>query len=157
MSDTPARPTPEQLALFADGFNQSPPMRYLGLRLSFSPEGDKVLVTLPEVRPEHQGGLGTHAINGGIISAMFDYAIGCTAALVDPTRRCATMQLSTSFERPVRGTTARVEATIDSMGTSTLFASARMYDAQGMVCARCQGVVKMSQLKWAAGHSPAVG
>ncbi|QRN95129.1 PaaI family thioesterase [Archangium violaceum] len=155
MSDTQARPTQEQLDRFAELFNQSQTMRFFGLRLSF-PQGEKVVVTLPEVRPEHRGGLGTAAINGGVISAMFDYAIGCTPALLDPSRRSATMQLSISFERPLRGDTVRAEATIDNAGTTTLFASARLYDAQGQVCARCQGVVKFSQLKWASGESPAV-
>jgi uncharacterized protein (TIGR00369 family) len=155
MSDAESRPTQEQLDRYAEQFNQSQTMRLMGLRLSF-PQGEKVVISLPEVRPEHRGGLGTVAINGGIISAMFDYAIGCTPALVDPTRRCATMQLSVSFERPLRGNTVRAEATIDSIGTSTLFASARMYDEKGQVCARCQGVVKISQMKWASGESPAV-
>lgn len=155
MSDTQARPTQEQLDRFAELFNQSQTMRLFGLRLSF-PQGEKVVITLPEVRPEHRGGLGTAAVNGGVIAAMFDYAIGCTPALLDPSRRAATMQLSMSFERPLRGDTLHVEATIDNAGTSTLFASARLYDAQGHVCARCQGVVKVSQLKWASGESPAV-
>ena len=155
MSDAESRPTQEQLDRYAEQFNQSQTMRLLGLRLSF-PQGEKVVITLPEVRSEHRGGLGTAAINGGIISAMFDYAIGCTPALVDPTRRCATMQMSVSFERPLRGHTVRAEATIDSVGTSTLFASARMYDEKGHVCARCQGVVKVSRMKWASGESPAI-
>ena len=156
MSDTPARPTQEQLDRYAELFTHSPTMRLLGLRVSF-PRGEKVVIRLPEVHPEHRGGLGTAAVNGGVIAAMFDYAIGCSAALVDPTRRAATMQLSISLERPLRGDSIHAEATLDSVGTSTLFASARMYDAQGQVCARCQGVVKLSQMKWASGHSPAVG
>ncbi len=155
MSDAETPPTQEQLDRYAEQFNQSQTMRFYGARLSF-PQGQKVVVTLPEVRPEHRGGLGTAAINGGIIAALFDYAIGCTPALRDPTRRAATMQLSMSFERPLLGDTVRAEATIDSAGTSTLFASARMYDAQGQVCARCQGVVKLSRMKWASGQSPAV-
>ncbi|HEX8436675.1 PaaI family thioesterase [Archangium sp.] len=155
MSDTETRPTQEQLDTYAEHFNQSQTMRLFGLKLSF-PRGEKVVVTLPEVRTEHRGGLGTAAVNGGVIAAMFDYAIGCTPALKDPTRRAATMQLSLSFERPVRGDVVRAEATIDSAGSSTLFASARMYDAQGQVCARCQGVVKLSQMKWASGQSPAI-
>lgn len=155
MSDAEARPTQEQLDRYAEQFNRSQTMRLFGAQLSF-PQGEKVVVSLPEVRAEHRGGLGTSAINGGIISALFDYAIGCTPALRDPTRRAATMQLSMSFERPVRGDTVRIEATIDNAGTSTLFASARMYDAEGQVCARCQGVVKLSRMKWASGDSPAV-
>lgn len=155
MSDAPPRPTQEQLDRYAEHFNQSQTMRLLGLRVSF-PQGEKVVITLPEVRPEHRGGLGTTAINGGVLATMFDYAIGCAAALLDPTRRAATMQLSMSFERPVLGNSVCAEATIDSAGTSSLFASARIHDAQGKVCARCQGVVKLSKMRWASGQSPAI-
>jgi uncharacterized protein (TIGR00369 family) len=154
-TSTPTRPTQEQLDRYAEQFSQSLTLRYLGARLSF-PEGKKVVVTLPEVRPEHRGGLGTSAINGGIISALFDIVIGCTPALLDPTVRSATVQLSTTFERPLLGDTVRAEAQIDSQGQSLVFASARMYDAQGNVCARCQGVVKRSSLRWASGDSPAI-
>ncbi len=155
MSDTPSRPTQEQLDRYAEQFNRSQTLRYLGVRVSF-PEGRKVVVSLPEVRPEHRGGLGTTAINGGIIAALFDLVIGCTPALLDPTRRCATLQLSMSFQRPLTGDSVRAEAEIDSHGKNTLFASARVVDAQGHVCARAQGVVRLSSLPWASGDSPAI-
>jgi uncharacterized protein (TIGR00369 family) len=155
MSDTPSRPSQEQLDRFAEQFNQSHTLSYLGMRLSF-PEGSKSVVTIPEVRPEHRGGLGTSAINGGIIAALFDLAIGCTSALLDPTRRCATLQLSMGFQRPLTGDTVRAEAEIDSYGKNTLFASARILDSQGQICARAQGVVRLSTLPWASGESPAV-
>jgi uncharacterized protein (TIGR00369 family) len=154
MSDAETYPSQEQLNRYAEQFNQSQTMKHFGARMSF-PAGEKVVV-LAEVRPEHRGGLGTDAVNGGIISALFDLAIGSTPALRDPTRRAATVQLSISFERPLRGDLLRAEATIDSMGSTTVFASARMYDAQGVVCARCQGVVQVSRMKWASGDSPAV-
>jgi uncharacterized protein (TIGR00369 family) len=156
MSDSPPRPTQEQLDRYATLFSQSPPMRYLGVRVSF-PEGRKVVVTIPEVRPEHRGGLGTaSAINGAIIAALFDLALGCTPALLDPTKRCATLQLSMSFQRPLTGDAVRAEAEIDSYGKNTLFASARVLDAQDTVCARAQGVVRLSTIPWATGESPAV-
>ena len=155
MSEAPSRPTQEQLDRFAEQFNQSKTLKFFGARLSF-PQGDKVVVSLPELRPEHLGGLGTSAVNGGILAALFDLAIGCSSALVDPSRRAATVQLSMSFERPVRGDSLHVEATVDTAGSTTLFASARLYDAQGEVCARCQGVVQVSRMKWASGDSPAV-
>jgi uncharacterized protein (TIGR00369 family) len=155
MSTPPPRPTQEQLDRYAEQFNQSQTLRYLGVRLSF-PEGRKAVISMPEVRPEHQGGLGTTAVNGAIISAMFDLAIGCTPALLDPTRRCATLQISVSFQRPLEGTSIEAEAEIDSHGKSTLFASARIRDAQGNICARAQGVVRISSLTWASGESPAI-
>lgn len=156
MSDAEVRPPQAQLDRFAEQFSQSPAMRFYGAHLSF-PEGKKAVITLPEVRPEHRGGLGTDAVNGGILAALFDLVIGCSPALRDPSRRAATMQLSMSFERPVRGSSVRAEASIDSLGTSTVFSSARILDEQGTVCARCQGVIKVSQMKWSGGESPAFG
>ena len=76
--------------------------------------------------------------------------------MLDPTRRCATLQLSISLQRPLTGNTVRAEAEIDSYGKNTLFASARVLDEQGQVCARAQGVVRLSTLPWASGESPAV-
>ncbi|WP_224365740.1 PaaI family thioesterase [Hyalangium versicolor] len=155
MSDTPSRPTQEQLDRYAELFNKSQTLSFLGCRVSF-PEGRKVVVSIPEVGPQHLGGLGTSAINGGIIAALFDLVIGCTPALLDPTRRCATLQLSMSFQRPLTGKTVRAEAEIDSYGKNTLFASARVLDGENQVCARAQGVVRISTLPWASGESPAV-
>ncbi|HLL05103.1 MAG TPA: PaaI family thioesterase [Myxococcaceae bacterium] len=155
MSDAPSRPTQEQLDRFAEQFNQSQTLRLFSARVSFA-EGRKVVVSIPEVRPEHRGGLGTSAVNGGVIAAMFDLVIGCTPALLDPTRRCATLQLSMSFQRPLTGDSVRAEAEIDSAGKNTLFASARIMDSQGNVCARAQGVVRISSIPWASGDSPAI-
>jgi len=155
MSDTPSRPTQEQLDRYAEQFNKSQTLRLFSASVSF-PEGRKVVVSLPEVRSEHRGGLGTSAVNGGVIAALFDLVIGCTPALLDPTRRCATLQLSMSFQRPLTGDSVRAEAEIDSYGKNTLFASARVMDSQGNVCARAQGVVRISSMPWASGDSPAV-
>ncbi|MCP3138794.1 PaaI family thioesterase [Pyxidicoccus xibeiensis] len=155
-SGPPARPSQADLDRYAALFTQSLSLRYFGAHLSF-PEGKKVVVTLPEVRPEHRGGLGTaSAVNGAILAALFDLAIGCSGALVDPSRRCATVQLSMSFERPVTGDAIRVEAELTSRSVSLLFASAQVYDSQGRACGRCQGVVKLSTLPWPSGESPAV-
>jgi uncharacterized protein (TIGR00369 family) len=157
MSDTPSSPpsapSQAQLDRYAELFNKSLTLRHIGAELSF-PEGRKVVTRLP-VQPHHRGGLGSSAVNGGVLASLFDITIGCTPALRDPTRRCATVQLSMSFERPATGDELRVEAVIDHGGPSTVFASARLLDAEGRVCARCQGVVRVSSQPWANGESPA--
>ncbi|QSQ19681.1 PaaI family thioesterase [Pyxidicoccus parkwayensis] len=160
MSDTPSGPPsrpPAQADLdrYAEQFNRSLTLRHFGAHLSF-PEGKKVVVTLPELRPEHRGGLGSGAaVNGLTLAAMFDLAIGCSGALVDPSRRCATVQLSMSFERAVTGDVCRVEAEVSNKSVSLLFSTARAFDSQGRECARCNGVVKLSNLPWPNGESPA--
>ena len=137
------RPTADELARLASLWNQAEVLRHLGLRISFQP--DRVVVELPEVRDEHRGGLGTSAVNGLVLAGMFDLAVGSTVVLVDTHRRSATVQLSMSFERAVFGRSARCEAVVDRAGQRTLFASARILDEQGQVCARCQGVVAISR------------
>lgn len=148
------RPTLEQLARYAEEFNRSPALRAFGVQVSF-PSVERAAATIDPVRPEQRGGLGTDAVNGGVLAAMFDLAIGVTPALLDPTRRNATMQLSMSFERPVTGNRVRAEAWITTAGATTVFSNAHILDGQGRVCARCQGLVKLSKLKWKSGRSPA--
>jgi uncharacterized protein (TIGR00369 family) len=147
-------PAPDQLDRYATGFNASATLRFYGVTLDFALPG-RVRATMP-VKPEHRGGLGTEAVNGAIIASLFDLAIGCTAALVDPTRRSATVQLSMNFERALLGDTIVAEGWIDRAGGSTLFSSAVLKNERGEVCARCQGVVKLSRDAWAQGDSPAI-
>ncbi len=148
-------PSPELLARYAERFNASRTMRFLGVTIDF-PAGDRVRATMAEIRPEHRGGLGSEAVNGGVLAAVFDLVIGCTPALLDPTRRSATMQLSMSFLRPVTGDSFRAEAWIDRAGTRTIFASAQILDARGDLCARAQGLSKISKLPWSNKGTPAV-
>lgn len=152
---TPTPPTPEALSRYAEAFNESSALRYFGARLSF-PEGARVRVEVT-VRPEQRGGLGSAlAVNGGVLAAIFDLVIGVTPALVDPSKRSATMQLSMNFERPCLGEVVVAEAWIDRAGKNTLFASALIRDARGEICARAQGLCKLSRVPWADGGSPAV-
>ena len=152
---TSPRPSAAQLAKYAKLFNESQTLKYFGARVSF-PDGDRVEVCIDQIKPEQRGGLGTSAVNGGVLAAVFDFAIGVTAALVDPTRRSATMQLSMMFERPVQGNSFRVEARINAAARSVLFSTAILLDAQCNECARCHGVVRTSQLHWESGESPAI-
>lgn len=149
-------PTLDQLAKYAASFNASKALNAFGVRVEF-PDLERVLVVMDPIRDEHRGGLGTHAVNGGVLAAMFDLAIGCTPALVDPTRRNATMQLSMSFLRPVTGTRFQVESRIDRAGSDTLFASAKLFDEKGQLCSTCSGLVKVSDRPWNDGHSPSTG
>ena len=94
-------------------------LRHQGMRVAFQP--DRVVVELPEVRPEHLGGLGTSAVNGMVLAGLFDLAVGSTVVLVDPRRRSATVQLSMSFERAVFGARrgARPGSTAPGSGRSS--------------------------------------
>ena len=151
----PSRPTLEQLARYSEAFNQSATLAHFGMKVRF-PNIDTVEVLLDPVRPEQRGGMGSDAINGGVLAAMFDLVIGCSPALVDPTRRSATVQLSMNFMSAVRGERISARAHITRAGEKLIFAAASISDAQGLECASATGVSLLSSIPWAAGGTPAV-
>ena len=136
--------TQTQLDAFAASWNEGAVVRHHGFRISY-PRGERAVVTLDEVKEHHRGGLGTDAVNGGILAAMFDFAIGCTSVLAPPLRRSATIQISMAFERAVRGNTVRCEARIERTTGTLLFVTAEAIDAQDVVCSRATGIVSLGK------------
>lgn len=156
MSTVPRTPpTREQLDRYASRFNQSLTLKHFGMQIAF-PDSETVIVTVDAVQPAQRGGLGSAAVNGGVLAAIFDLAIGCTPALVDPTRRTATVQLSISFMRAVRGDRLTARGRVARAGDTLLFSEAVIFDEQGTACAKCDGLVRMSTERWEDGGSPAV-
>ncbi len=132
----------EELDRFAAGWSATPVLGYFGFQLSF-PERARVEIVIDPLREGQRGGLGTAAANGGIIAATYDFAIGCVPLLVPPLRRSATVQLSMSFERALRGSRLRCVARLDRATKELVFASASMFDEQGQECSRATGLVKL--------------
>lgn len=156
MGETRPRPTRSALEAYAAAFNDSETLRFFDVTISF-PEGkDCVRAVIDPLQPGHRGGLGSDAVNGGVLAAIFDLLLGCTCALVDPGKRSATMQLSMSFLQPLRGPSLQGEARIERAGRDTVFSNAQLFDADGKLCATATGVMKLSGRPWASGVSPAV-
>lgn len=148
-------PTPEQLARYADAFNQSETLKHFGVKVSF-PDLETCEVVLDPVQPSQRGGLGSDAVNGGVLAAIFDLVIGCAPALVDPTRRSATVQLSLNFMNAVRGDRVVARSRVSRGGNTLVFAAAELFDAQGQLCATATGLSRLSSMPWSAGGTPAV-
>lgn len=149
---------PEKLARlkqYAEGFNASETLKFFGVRIEF-PDTEHVRAVIDPVLDGHRGGLGSQALNGGVLAGLFDLTIGVCAALVDPAKKSATIQLAVQFERPVVGERISAEARIDRAGGTNIFASAQVFDEAGQVCARAQGIVRISRSRWDKAGSPAV-
>jgi uncharacterized protein (TIGR00369 family) len=142
------------LQRYADDFNRSGLLHPFGARLSFAPGARRSIISVDQVLPVMRGGLGTAAVNGGVLAALFDVALGTAASLLDPLRATATVQLSMRFERPVTGDSLRCEGWVEQGGKSLVFTAAHVLDAAGEICARAEGVVRVSQKPWAKGASP---
>ena len=109
------RLTQAELDTFAAARNQLAVCEYFGFQIAFhldESDGDCVEITLDDVKPGQRGGLGTSAINGGVLAAIFDFAVGYAATLAPPLRKSATVQLSLNLESPVMGDSVRCTARI---------------------------------------------
>jgi len=85
------RPIPMDAAArqaWARQFNALPAMGAMGASLDLSDE-TLVRVHLTEVRPHHQGGMGSAAVNGAVIAGLFDAALGVAGVIQFPGKLCA--------------------------------------------------------------------
>ncbi len=135
--------TQDQLDRYALAFSSSDMLRHLGLTCSVSPHA--VTIVLAAVDNVHRGGMGSQAVNGGVLSAMFDFALGNVGILVEPLRRYATVQIALMFERAVRGGSVRCVASIERAAPNLVFASARILDENGTVCSRATGMISLGR------------
>lgn len=133
-------------------WNRHPGIQFLGVRLDLSTAG-VVRAVVDPVRPEHRGGMGTEAVNGILISGVFDLVVGLSGYLetLAVGRRAGVAQLNVQFLRPVLGDRFEVVGRPVRVGRSLIFATAELRDAQGVVCARCDGIAA------AVGADPGTG
>ncbi|MFQ5747817.1 MAG: PaaI family thioesterase [Gemmatimonadota bacterium] len=121
-------------------WNEHPGMRHLGVQVDLSAP-EEVRVYVDPVLPFHRGGMGTEAVNGAIISGVFDLAIGLVGHFHTPGKRSGTAQLHIHFLRPVLGDRFGVVARVVRAGRSLVFAEADLHDEEGRLCGRCDGIV----------------
>jgi uncharacterized protein (TIGR00369 family) len=140
----PAEPvTLAALGAYAKRWNEHPSLAAFGVRLDF-PDATRLRLEVAHVPANMRGGLGDDTVvNGGVLSALCDLAIGCTAGLIDPECNSATVQLSIRFEQPLRGERILAEARVDRATRRMIFSSAEISDAGGRVSVRCQGIVTL--------------
>ena len=126
-----------------DSFNSLPGMKAMGAMLDLSDER-VVRVRLPEVRAEHQGGMGSAAVNGAVIAAMFDAALGVAGVVQFPGRRAGTVELSVKFLRPTRGQPLDAWAVTLKKAEGLAFMEGELY-AQDRLCAVATGMASTAR------------
>jgi acyl-coenzyme A thioesterase PaaI-like protein len=62
-------------------YNNSIQLKYYNCEVEFISD-NLLLVKIPTITSIHQGGVGANAVNGGVISYLFDLALGMTSYLV---------------------------------------------------------------------------
>lgn len=143
---------PEKLSLTHDldalrtylvAFNALPFITQFGVKVGLL-DAHVVQVAIDPLQPIHRGGIQGSAVNGGVQASIFDLALGlpglCRAF---PEKRTATVQLSMSFMRALRGERLEARGFIVRAGGGLLFTEAELLDQTGTLCAKAQGVVRL--------------
>ena len=140
-----AQPIPleaAERARWQERMNALPAMALMGGRLDL---GDPSIVrlTLASVGAQHLGGLGTRAVNGAVIAALFDAALGIAGTLQFPGQRAGTVELSIKLMRPA------FEAPLEVLGAAVkrtqhlAFTEAELH-SDGRLCATATGIVAVA-------------
>lgn len=148
-SDIPRYPltvplAPEQRAALTQRWNQFVPLQHLGARADFA-DPEAVRLVIDPVEEFHRGGLGTSAVNGAVIASLCDAAVGMVGHVHAQGRRGGTAQLNVSFLRPVMGNRVTAVGRLTRGGANLIFVAVEVEDEDGVVCARCDGILAISQ------------
>ncbi|NBC20246.1 MAG: hotdog fold thioesterase [Alphaproteobacteria bacterium] len=133
---TPARISDaDMLARFRNSKKRPPCSDTLGMRLEAVDQTNQSLTMSFQVSESFANPTG--AIQGGFITAMLDEAMSsCVIIASNVTMTAPTLELKTSYLRPLFPGPARVEARILRMGRSAAFMEADCFDPDGKLVAR---------------------
>jgi acyl-coenzyme A thioesterase PaaI-like protein len=125
-------------------WNAHPGIQRIGARLDIVSRHELRGVVDP-ILPHHRGGMGTPAVNGPTIAAVFDLVAGLTGYLQAPGRKVGVAQLNIQFMRPVLGDRFEVIGRPQKSGRSLVFVGCELLDTGGTVCAKADGLISVSE------------
>lgn len=138
--------TKEERLKIEQNWNSHITVKSLGVKIDLSND-DFIKIVLDNPKPVHRGGIGTDAINGGILSALFDLSIGLIAIVNSDNHRVATIQLNINFVKPVKGNSLFVEARLIKKGKNLIFGKAEIFDEKEDLCTYCNGISGLDKSK----------
>lgn len=131
----PAISDADMLARFQTSKKRPPCSDTLGMRLSNVNQADKTIIMDFDVSARFANPTG--AVQGGFVSAMLDEAMStCCIIASNITMTAPTLEMKTSYLRPLFPGPAKVEARILKWGKSAAFMEAEAFDPEGRLVAK---------------------
>ena len=117
-------------------------LKKLGAMIIFDTAGSAI-VSIDRLEEFHTGGLESKAINGLTLMGLLDTAM-CAASLhrLGDDARCATVEISVKFIKPVLGTSIRAHGRVISRTNDILFCEAFMIDDRKRIRVIATGVIQ---------------
>lgn len=124
-------------------WNAHPGVARIGVTLDIVSTAELHAIVDP-IEPHHRGGMGTPAVNGPTIAAVFDLVTGLTGYMQALGKKVGVAQLNIQFLRPVLGERFEVVGRPQKTGRSLVFVRSELLDETGTVCATADGITSVS-------------
>jgi uncharacterized protein (TIGR00369 family) len=121
-------------------FNKSIQLQHIGARIDLSD------ITVPkanieELKDIHAGGIGSEAVNGGVIASLADLALGLLGLVHFKDGMTATAQLTVHYLKPFRSKSISAEAHTQKVVGNRIFGTVELKNDKGDVCAIAYGAL----------------
>jgi len=121
-------------------FNRSVQLQHLGARIDLGiPTTPKAYID--ELKDIHGGGIGSEAVNGGVIASLADLSLGLLGLLHYKEGMTATAQLTIHYLKPFRSKSISAEAHTQQVVGNRIFGTVELRNDRGDVCAIAYGAL----------------
>jgi uncharacterized protein (TIGR00369 family) len=121
-------------------FNRSPQLKYVGARIDLThPETPEAIID--EITDQHKGGIGSEAVNGGVIAGLADLALGLLGLQHYQDGMTATAQLTVHYLKPFRTKSIRAKAITQKVVGNRIFGTVELFNDKNDVCAIAYGAL----------------
>lgn len=123
-------------------YNNSLQLKYYNCEVEFKSE-NLLLVRIPKVQTIHQGGVGANAVNGGVISYLFDLALGMTSYLVKDNQfvSSVTSRINIHFKKPLFAESVYAFAKIKEVKKNLIYSNSWIESETGVICSIADGIL----------------
>lgn len=121
-------------------FNRSTQLSFIGARIDLSnPEMPEAIID--EVADQHKGGIGSDAVNGGVIAGLADLALGLLGLMHYKDGMTATAQLTIHYLKPFRTKTLKARGNTQKVVGNRIFGTVELFNDKNEVCAIAYGAL----------------
>lgn len=133
----------EGLSEWEKYFNSWPCSIHQGFNLEFIDER-VAMICIPEIKLEHLGGKGEHAVNGATISGILDCAVSVAGFMHYKDKTCGTISNNIVMKRPLYGDHIVCLGKITKRSKSLCFGESIILNRDSVVCATSTSIVAVS-------------
>jgi len=121
-------------------FNRSPQLKYIGAKINLTNPANPIAY-IDELNEMHAGGIGSDAVNGGVIAGLADLALGLLGLMHYKDGMTATAQLTVHYLKPFRTKSISATAITQQVVGNRIFGTVELRNDKGEVCAIAYGAL----------------